>query len=109
MIRNSDVMRMLDNCARLKISAMVLDSQMCLHAKLKGKIPHFRGAPDTRIRLRADLEELQEIEAPNEAYFQVFFTETIQSYLRPNFDFVDDRVDLLTVGNLSKGHRDFYR
>jgi hypothetical protein len=71
MVRSSDVMRLLDNCSRIKISAVLLDSHMCLIKKLTSILTHFRGAPDHRVRARELLDEMHSFDPASYNYLQV--------------------------------------
>src|SRR5689334_18238049 len=70
MIQSTDVMRMLDNCARMKITALILDTQLCLNRKLRAMLPHWRGPPDDRVRARGLIEDLERMETATDEYYQ---------------------------------------
>jgi hypothetical protein len=71
MVRSCDVMRLLDNCARMKISALLLDSHLCLVKKLTSLLTHYRGAPEQRISARELLDKLDQTDPACVEYFMV--------------------------------------
>jgi hypothetical protein len=71
MVRSSDVMRLLQNCAEMKMSALLLDSHICLVKKMTGLMAHFRGAPEHRITARDLVGDLDESDPAGEQYIMV--------------------------------------
>lgn len=76
-------MRLLDNCARMKVSALLLDSHMCLIKKLTSMMTHFRGVPEHRISSRELLRSIDDSDPASQDYILV------QTCFRPNFGLAD--------------------
>lgn len=64
-------MRLLENCARMKLSALLLDSHMCLSKKLTSMLTHNRQAPEHRVNARDLVQVLEETDPVGENYLEV--------------------------------------
>ena len=72
MVRSGDIMRLLENCGRMKLSALLLDSHMCLIKKLKSMLTHCRPAPEHRINVPDLVQDLEDSDPAGEDYFLVW-------------------------------------
>lgn len=72
MINSTDVMRLLENCARMKVSALLLDSHLCLVKKLTSLLSHYRGVPEHRVTARELLDKVDQTDPACREYLLVW-------------------------------------